>query len=177
MSFLIFIVSIAALVVALKALRYSKPRPGQPTPAERIASLEERVRDLLFRVWTLEKQTGAQQQTVDHQVAEQQAGGAQAAPGIAAPSEPYVQPSPDPAVPEAEPTLPPAWSATEAGGRDAIVEAASPMPAPEPVSATAAPTRLNLAQRVGPRVTPGVGAGGILFPAPLPGQRSLVSDL
>jgi len=50
MSFLIFIVSIAALIVALKVLRDSKPLPGQPTAAERIASLEERVRDLLFKI-------------------------------------------------------------------------------------------------------------------------------
>jgi len=61
MSFLIFIVSIAALIVALKVLRDSRPRPGQPTSAERIASLEERVRDLLYRVWTLEQQAGTQQ--------------------------------------------------------------------------------------------------------------------
>src|SRR5258705_1119516 len=177
MSFLIFIVSIAALVVALKALRYSKPRPGQPTPAERIASLEERVRISISRTWTLEKQTCAQQQTVDQQVAEQQAGGAQAAPGIAAPSEPYVQPSPEPAVPEAEPTLPPAWSATEAGVRDAIVEAASPMPAPEPVSATAAATRLNLEQRIGARWTTWVGVVAILFAASFAVKLSIENDL
>src|SRR6202158_2146549 len=56
MSFLIFILAVAALFVALKALLDSQPSPGQPTPAERIAGLEERVRDLLFRVWTLEQQ-------------------------------------------------------------------------------------------------------------------------
>src|SRR5262245_56194810 len=56
MSFLIFIVSLAALLVALKALRDGRPLPGQPTPAERIQSLEDRIRDLLYRVWTLEQQ-------------------------------------------------------------------------------------------------------------------------
>src|ERR1700694_3768928 len=56
MSFLIFILAVAALFVALKALRDSQPRRGRPPPAERIAGLEERVRDLLFRVWTLEQQ-------------------------------------------------------------------------------------------------------------------------
>src|SRR3972149_4064178 len=61
MSFLIFILAVAALLVALKALRDSRPRPGQPTPAERIAGLEERVRDLLYRVWTLEQQRGGVQ--------------------------------------------------------------------------------------------------------------------
>src|SRR6185436_6106993 len=103
MSFLIFIVSIAAMVVALKALRDSQPRPGQPTPAERIASLEERVRDLLFRVWTLEKQAGEKQvgerQVLERPVADQQAGGAQAAQDMAAPPEPYVLPAPEPTVP------------------------------------------------------------------------------
>jgi len=44
MSFLIFVLSTAALVVALKVLRDSRPRPGQATPAERIAGLEARVR-------------------------------------------------------------------------------------------------------------------------------------
>src|SRR6266508_4144434 len=58
MLFLIFAVSVAALIVAIKVLRDSRPLPGQPTPAERIAGLEERVRDLLYRVWTLEQQRG-----------------------------------------------------------------------------------------------------------------------
>ena len=61
MLFLIFVLAVAALLVALKALRDSRPRPGQPTPAERIAGLEERVRDLLYRVWTLEQQHGGVQ--------------------------------------------------------------------------------------------------------------------
>src|ERR1700675_5060312 len=61
MSFLIFILAAAALFVALKVLRDSQPRPGRPTPAERIAGLEERVRDLLYRVWTLEQQRGGVQ--------------------------------------------------------------------------------------------------------------------
>src|SRR4030095_7981078 len=135
MSFLIFIVSIAALVVALKALRDSKPRPGQPTPAERIASLEERVRDLLFRVWTLEKQAGAQKQTHAQQARPKPAR------AIRTPPDLYLQPSPEPAVPEAEPALPPAWSAADSGVRDAIVEAAAPTPAPEAVPATAGATR------------------------------------
>src|SRR2546428_13849566 len=88
MSFLIFIVSIAALIVALKVLRDSKPLPGQPTAAERIASLEERVRDLLFRVWTLERQAG--EQPADEQ---------QAATDAAAPPEPHVPPAPEPIAP------------------------------------------------------------------------------
>ena len=117
------------MVVALKALRDSQPRPGQPTPAERIACLEERVRDLLFRVWTLEKQTAK-------------------AAGERRPSSsrgPQLRRTPLPSLlsSRTEPTVPamstplsrgrarcrsPAWSAAEAGVRDAVVEAAAPTP-------------------------------------------------
>jgi uncharacterized membrane protein len=93
MSFLIFVLSIAALVLALKVLRDSRPRPGQPTPAERIAGLEERVRDLLYRVWTLEQQRGG-------------------APPLA-----EAPPAPEPAAPippAHEPVPAPAWSAPPA---------------------------------------------------------------
>jgi len=189
MSFLIFIVSIAAMVVALKALRDSQPRPGQPTPAERIASLEERVRDLLFRVWTLEKQAGEKQvgerqvperPVPERQMADQQVGGAQAAQDMTAPSEPYVLPAPAmslPPVPEAEPALPPAWSATEAGVREAVVGAAAPMPAPEPVPARAPAARLNLEQRIGARWTTWVGVVAILFAASFAVKLSIENDL
>jgi uncharacterized membrane protein len=178
MSFLIFIVSIAALFVALKALRDSKPSPGQPTPAERIASLEERVRDLLFRVWTLEKQAG------ENRAAEQQAGGPQAAPGIATPSESDIPPAPEPTapvmsiphVPEAEPALPPAWVTTEAL-REAGIEAAAPVPAPEPVPATAPAAGLNLEQRIGARWTTWVGVVAILFAASFAVKLSIENDL
>jgi uncharacterized membrane protein len=189
MSFLIFIVSIAAMVVALKALRDSQPRPGQPTPAERIASLEERVRDLLFRVWTLEKQAGEKQaserQVPERPVADQQAGGVQAAQDMAAPPEPYVLPVPKPPVPamslppvpETEPALAPAWSATEAGVREAEVGAAAPTPAPEPVPARAPAARLNLEQRIGARWTTWVGVVAILFAASFAVKLSIENDL
>src|SRR5215831_6643570 len=94
MSFLIFIVSLAALLVALKALRDGQPRPGQPTPAERIQSLEDRIRDLLYRVWTLEQQA---------------ARGAPAAPAPEATTAPEPRPAPEPmALPEPAPVMPPA---------------------------------------------------------------------
>ena len=96
MAFLIFAVAVAALIVALKVLRDSRPLPGQPTPAERIAGLEERVRDLLFRVWTLEQQRGGVQ------------------------LQPEAPPVPTPAdlAPSAHEPLPsPAWSATPRRGR------------------------------------------------------------
>src|SRR6266436_4474561 len=154
MSFLIFIVSIAALIVALKVLRDSKPLPGQPTAAERIASLEERVRDLLFRVWTLERQAG-----------EQQAGGQQAATDAAAPPEPHVPPAPEPIAPavatppvtEAEPAPSPAWSVTEAAVQRAV--------------------GLNLEQRIGARWTTWIGVVAILFAASFAVKLSIENDL
>src|SRR5882724_4164712 len=159
MSFLIFIVSIAALIVALKVLRDSKPLPGQPTAAERIASLEERVRELLFRVWTLERQAGEQQ------AGEQPAGGQPAATDAAAPPEPHVPPAPEPIAPamatppvtEAEPALSPAWSVTEAAVQRAV--------------------GLNLEQRIGARWTTWIGVVAILFAASFAVKLSIENDL
>src|ERR1700675_1488656 len=132
MSFLIFILAVAALIVALKALRDRRPSPGQPTPAERIAALEERVRDLLYRVWTLEQQRdGVQPQP-----------GAPPAPAPTAPVP--TAPIPTELVPSAhEPSPSPAWSAAAAAVHDAAVHAAVPPPAPAP--------RLDLEQRIGAR--------------------------
>src|SRR5574342_270321 len=121
MSFFIFVLAVAALIVALKALRDSRPRPGQPTPAERIAGLEERVRDLLYRVWTLE----------------QQRGGAQPGPE-ATPAPAPTAPLPTEVVPSAHEPLPsPAWSGTAAALQGATDQAqpppaAAPTPAPRP---------------------------------------------
>ena len=140
MSFLIFILAVAALFVALKALRDSRPRPGQPTPAERIAGLEERVRDLLFRVWTLEQQ--------------RERGGE----ASLQPEAPHV-PAPTDVAPSAHEHLPsPAWSAAAAAVQGAAVHADAP-PAP------AAAPRLDLEQRIGARWTTWVGVIAILFAA------------
>ncbi len=143
MSFLIFILAVAALFVALKALRDSQPRPGQPTPAERIAGLEERVRDLLYRVWTLEQQRDGVQ------------------------PQPEAPPAPAPAAPvptelaalAQEPLPSPAWSAAAAAVHDAAVHATPPPPAPAPAP------RLDLEQRIGARWTTWVGVIAILFAA------------
>ena len=161
MSFLIFVIAIAALVVGLKALRDSKPRPGQPTPAERIASLEERVRDLLYRVWTLEQQ---------------------AARGGAATPEAPVQPAAEPAAPAvtplaAEPEPAPAWSTVESAVRDAVVEAAAPSPAPQPAPAMPSAAGLNLEQRIGARWTTWVGVVAIIFAASFAVKLSIENDL
>ena len=138
MAFLIFAVAVAALIVALKVLRDSRPLPGQPTPAERIAGLEERVRDLLFRVWTLEQQRGGVQ------------------------LQPEAPPVPAPAdlAPSAHEPLPsPAWSATAEAVQGAAVNAQSPPLAPAPAP------RLDLEQRIGARWTTWVGVVAILFAA------------
>ncbi|MDO8474854.1 MAG: DUF2339 domain-containing protein [Candidatus Rokubacteria bacterium] len=136
MSFLIFILAVAALFVALKALRDGQPRPGQPTPAERIAGLEERVRDLLYRVWTLEQQRDGVQPQPE-------------APPAPAPTAP---------VPSAHEPLPsPAWSAAAAAVQGAAVHATAPPPAPAP--------RLDLEQRIGARWTTWVGVVAILLAA------------
>src|SRR5215813_11429083 len=121
MSFLIFIVSLAALLVALKALRDGQPRPGQPTPAERIQSLEDRIRDLLYRVWTLEQQQAAR--------------GAPAAPAPEATTAPEPMATPEPAlvsphVIEPTPDVVPAWSSAEAA---APVTPPPAVPEPAPV--------------------------------------------
>src|SRR5262249_15365910 len=168
MSFLIFIVSLAALLVALKALRDGQPRPGQPTPAERIQSLEDRVRDLLYRVWTLEQQA------------------ARAAPAAPVPeattaSEPTPDPertparkpmtTPGPALAPAPDTEPvpnvvPAWSSAEAGAP------ATPPPAAMPPAAGP-----NLEQRIGARWTTWVGAVAILFAAAFAVKLSIENNL
>jgi uncharacterized membrane protein len=138
MAFLIFAVAVAALIVALKALRDSRPLPGQPTPAERIAGLEERVRDLLFRVWTLEQQRG----------------------GVQLQPEAPTVPAPADLAPSAHEPLPsPAWSATAEAVPGAAVNAQSPPLAPAPAP------RLDLEQRIGARWTTWVGVVAILFAA------------
>src|SRR5215470_1128777 len=162
MSFLIFIVSLAALLVALKALRDGQPRPGQPTPAERIQSLEDRIRDLLYRVWTLEQQA---------------ARGAPAAPALEATTASDPTPAPEPMTtpepalapaPDIEPVpnVAPAWSSAEA--------AAPATPPPAAVPPAAGP---NLEQRIGARWTTWVGAVAILFAAAFAVKLSIENNL
>jgi len=157
MSFLIFILAVAALFVALKALRDSRPRPGQPTPAERIAGLEERVRDLLYRVWTLE----------------QARGGAPPQPEAAPTPAPPAVVATEPAPPAPEPAPSPAWSAAAAAVQGAAVHAAAPPPAPAPVPAP----RLDLEQRIGARWTTWIGVVAILFAASFFVKWSIENDL
>src|SRR3989442_752495 len=137
MALLALFVAVGALAVSLKVLREYRPRPGQPTPAERIAALEERIRDLLYRVWTLE------QQGQPHPP----------------PPVPSALSAPEPAAPA--PFAPePAPVSAEAAAATSIREAvphAVPPPEPPPVP------RLDLEQRIGARWTTWIGVVAILF--------------
>src|SRR5215813_4229663 len=153
MLFLILAISVAALIVALKVLRDSRPLPGQPTPAERIAGLEERVRDLLYRVWTLE-----QQPERDREVSLQ-------------PEAPQV-PVPTEVAPSAHEPLPsPAWEAAAEAVQGAAVRAPVPPPAPAPAP------RLDLEQRIGARWSTWIGVVAILFAASFFVKWSIENDL
>ena len=170
MSLPIFLISIAALVIALKVLRDTRPRPGQPSPGERIASLEERVRELLYRVWTLEQQASSQQ-------AASQQGSQQAAPVVAAPAASEISATTvAPLAAAEEPS--PAWTSVESAVRDAVVEASAPSATvePAPVAATPAST-LNLEQRIGARWTTWVGVVAIIFAASFAVKLSIENDL
>src|SRR5499433_2685072 len=162
MSFLIFILSLAALLVALKALRDGRPLPGQPTPAERIQSLEDRVRDLLYRVWTLEQQA---------------ARGAPAAPPAEPTSPPEPIPAPEPAPPiiEPAPVDAPAWTPGEPVAHDAVPPPIAPEPAAVVTPSSASP--LNLEQRIGARWTTWVGVVAMLFAAAFAVKLSIENDL
>src|SRR5262249_6872777 len=130
------IVSLAALLVALKALRDGQPRPGQPTPAERIQSLEDRIRDLLYRVWTLEQQA---------------ARGAPAAPAPEAATAPEPTPAPEPmATPEPAPAAPPVRRPV-AGVRPGGAPARAGGPGPPPAGGPRAGARHASRRRAQPR--------------------------
>ena len=181
MSLPIFLIAIAALIIALKVLRDSRPRPGQPSPAERIASLEERVRELLFRVWTLEQQAGSQQagsQPAATQQALVQPVEVPPAPEISPVREPAVPDTVAPPPPEAEPV--PAWLSAEASAREAALAASAPPPAraAEPAPGMATPASpLNLEQRIGARWTTWVGVVAIIFAASFAVKLSIENDL
>lgn len=169
MSFLIFIVSLAALIVALKVLRDSKPRPGQPTSAERIASLEERVRDLLYRVWTLEQQAGEQPA----------ARGAVVTPEAELPSvAPEPASAPDTVAAPTPPVEPaPAWRSAAMAAQDTLAPPGAPADVPGPAPVLPPPGRLDLEQRIGARWSTWVGVVAIIFAASFAVKLSIENDL
>jgi len=175
MSLPIFLISLAALIIALKVLRDSRPRPGQPSPAERIASLEDRVRELLFRVWTLEQQPGSRQ-PASQPTAE---AAPTTAPSPSSAASPVLEPAAPATTPFAQPVEPaPAWGTTESAVRDAVVEASAPASIPEIAAVAATPaTPLNLEQRIGARWTTWVGVVAIIFAASFAVKLSIENDL
>src|ERR1700682_4386904 len=165
MALLALFVAVGALAVSLQLLRESRPRPGQPTPAERMAALEERIRDLLYRVWTLEQQSRTRAPTSDVSPTASQI----PLPSIPPPSIPM---SPEPVASTSPPA--PAVARAEAGAatsiRDAVAHAAVPPgPAPTP--------RLDLEQRIGARWATWIGVVAILFAASFAVKWSIENDL
>ena len=149
MALLALFVAVGALAVSLKVLREYRPRPGQPTPAERIAALEERIRDLLYRVWTLE------QRDQPH------------------PPPPVPSSAPEPVAPASfapEPAPVSAEAAAATSMREAVTHA-TPPPEPPPVP------RLDLEQRIGARWTTWIGVVAILFAASFAVKWSIENNL
>ncbi len=162
MALLALFVAVGALAVSLKVLREYRPRPGQPTPAERIAALEERIRDLLYRVWTLEQQSQPRAPRPDVSPTPSEV----PSPSMSTGPEPVV--SAPPSAPE--PTLAPAETAAATSTRDAVAPAPAPSgPAPSP--------RLDLEQRIGGRWATWVGVVAILFAASFAVKWSIENNL
>ena len=162
MALLALFVAVGALAVSLKVLREYRPRPGQPTPAERIAALEERIRDLLYRVWTLEQQSQPRAPRPDVSPTPSEV----PSPSMSTEPEPVV--SAPPSAPE--PTLAPAETAAATSTRDAVAPAPAPSgPAPSP--------RLDLEQRIGGRWATWVGVVAILFAASFAVKWSIENNL
>jgi uncharacterized membrane protein len=179
MSALLFqvVLPVAALVIAIMAYRLARRAPPAPAAEDRIAVLEEQVRGLLYRVWTLERGAAT----------------GEAPAGEPAPSraEAWAQPA---ARTEAEaparaetaaPDVPPLVGATDVGlpaeapraggpeeratllalgaGAAPAIEAAGP-PSRAAGPAEAAPP-IDLEQRIGARWATWVGIVAILFAA------------
>jgi uncharacterized membrane protein len=134
-----------AIVVAFVALGRARRRASPEGSEVRVAVLEEQVRGLLARVWSLEQQTGVHVPP----------------PGFPVP--------PPPAPMPAEPDLPPLRSPADSGATwpgpvpaapaSAEIAASPPLPSPGPRPAP----RLDLEQRIGARWTTWIGVIAILF--------------
>src|SRR5262249_53575565 len=147
MSFLVggfffgFLLPIAALIVALSAYSLARRRSAPP-PDERIAQLEEQVRGLLYRVWTLEQRGEAAPPAAPARFYEGGAAGARRA-GAPAGSAPRGPPPP------AEPTAPPAPApiAADAGAPPTASGFGPELAAPVPETPPPAVPRIDLEQR------------------------------
>jgi uncharacterized membrane protein len=131
------VLPVAAIAISLWAVSQVRARHDAASPDERIAALEEQVRGLLYRVWTLEQ--GA------HPAA---------APSAVAGAPPSIRPSPAPPPPGEPAPEPVRWPAPQAP--------VPPPPSPVPPAPAPAPS-LDLEQRIGARWATWVGIVAILF--------------
>ena len=155
------VLPLVAIVVAVWAYSIARRRSPAPAPEERIAALEEQVRGLLYRVWTLER------------------GAAERATPVAAAA---------PAVPATEaagqaPEVRACVETVEVPHRGELVAApASGVEPPAPIEAVTPPPPpvqpfIDLEQRIGARWATWVGIVAILFAASLFLKWSFDSDL
>src|SRR6266508_3915183 len=129
------VVPLVAIVVAALALSAVRRRPSPAGSDERIAALEEQVRGLLYRVWTLEQSAA-----------------------VAPPDQPRAA-APD-RPPAAPPPPPPPSLAPEPVAPAKPVEV---VPPPAAAAEEPRPRPLDLEQRIGARWSTWVGVVAILF--------------
>jgi uncharacterized membrane protein len=128
-----------AIFVAVLAFSAARRRSTPDSSEQRIAALEEQVRGLLYRVWTLEQGTG------------------QRSPTAPAPAPPV---PPPPSVPSEPPGLldaPPVVTSTRLAPEPAVVAPSGAMPT------EAQQPPIDLEQRIGARWATWVGVVAILF--------------
>ena len=159
---------VAALVVA--ALAYAARRRPVPGSEERVAALEEQVRGLLYRVWTLEQGAAAPPSVPAATAPPAPSPVGESAPPPPVPAAPSAPPPfvsaapsvPPPFVPAAHSGPPPPASAPPAAPPLPIAMAPAPPP-PLPSAAPPPAPRLDLEQRIGARWATWVGVVAILF--------------
>ncbi len=148
-----------AIVVAVRALRLARRQSAATAVEERIAALEEQVRGLLHRVWTLEQRgasAGSAPAAFDAVESSVEVP-SPAAPTVAA--EHAVGAEAAASVPSSSPPLEPAPT-VPIGDRSPL---ASAPPSPPPGAAPASGPALDLEQRIGARWATWVGIIAILF--------------
>src|SRR6266508_1342660 len=125
---------LVAIVVAVLAFSAVRRRPSPAGGDERIAALEEQVRGLLYRVWTLEQSAAVAPPDQ---------------PRAAAPDRPPAAPPPPPPSLAPEPVAP--------------AKPVEVVPPPAAAAEEPRPRPLDLEQRIGARWSTWVGVVAILF--------------
>src|SRR5262245_1584587 len=147
------VLPVAAIVVAIAAYRAARRRLPPPATNERIAMLEEQVRGLLYRVWTLERGAAPPAPAVSPEAA--------APVGATVPAE----------RPDAAAATPPDTQLLESAAPPLGPEVSALPPLPwtlpggprPPAPATSGAPALDLEQRIGARWATWVGIVAILF--------------